>query len=202
MAGMAFNEHRFESSEGTKSTPEPDQKPSYQFHGDKPPAALAHLRDKRCWVAWDYRLKNGKWTKPPINPRTGQLASVTDAETWGTFDEALACMKRHDLAGVGLVLTDDGTITGIDLDHCISDAGTYSELAAEVLDFGETFAEVSPSGEGIRLFALGRVDRALKDDASGVEVYASGRYLTVTGNKVEEASDEIREAPRTLLTPH
>ena len=178
---MTFNEHPFEPSEGNKFTPEPDQKPSYQFHGDIPPAALAHLRDKRCWVAWDYRLKNRKWTKLPFNPRTGQLASVTDAETWGTFDEALACMKRHGLAGVGLVLTDDSEITGIDLDDCISDAGTFSELAAEVLAYDETYAEVSPSGEGIRLFARGRVDRALKEDASGVEVYASGRYLTVTG---------------------
>ena len=57
---------------------------------------------------------------------------------------------------------------------------------------------MSPSGEGIRLFALGKVERALKDDALGVEVYGTGRYLTVTGNRLEEAPDEIREAPRTL----
>ena len=73
---------------------------------------------------WDYRLKDGKWTKPPINPRTGRLASVSDPATWVTFDDALAGMERHGLAGVGLVLTEDGGITGVDLDDCMSDAGS------------------------------------------------------------------------------
>jgi hypothetical protein len=195
---MAFNEHRFETSEGTKSRPEPDQKPPYQFRGDKLPPALEHLRGKKCWVAWSYRLKNGKWTKPPSNPCNGRLASVTEPETWGTFDEALAAIKTHNLSGVGLVLTHDSGMTGIDLDDCIRDASTFSELAREVLAYNETYAEVSPSGEGIRLFARGRIERALKDDTSGVEVYGSGRYLTVTGDQLSGTPQAILEAPRTL----
>ena len=186
------------SPEHTASRPEPDEKPSYRFRGNEPPAALAHLRDKRCWVAWDYRFKNGRWTKPPFNPRTGRLASVTNPKTWGTFDEALASMNKHGLAGVGLVLTREGAIIGIDLDQCISDAGTYSPLAAQVVGYGETYTEFSPSGEGIRLFARGWIDRALIDGPSDVEVYGHNRFMTVTGNQIPDTPHHIQEAPRTL----
>ena len=174
----------------------PDQ-PLYRFDG-KLPTALAHLCDQPRWVAWSYRCKDGRWTKPPIDPRSGRTASVSNPDTWGTFEVALAGMERHGLAGVGLVLTVNDDITGIDLDDCITDAGFYSPLAAEVIEYGETYAEISPSGEGIRIFARGKIDAALKDDKVGIEVYGTGRYLTVTGQQIEGTPSEIREAPRTL----
>jgi hypothetical protein len=172
------------------------ERPPYRFNG-KLPVALAHLRDQPRWVAWDYRLINNRWTKPPFDPRTGRNASVSDPKSWSTFDVALAGMKRHGYAGVGLVLTGDD-ITGGDLDDCITDAGSFSELAAEIIGYGETYAEISPSGEGIRLLALGKVGAAIKNDEKGIEAYSNGRYLTITGNQIEGAPSEIREAPRTL----
>jgi len=177
--------------------PEPDQKPFYHFRGELP-AALAHLRDQPRWVAWNYVRKRGRWTKPPIDARTGRLASVSNPATWATFDVALAGMERHGLAGVGLVLIREDDIGGIDLDHCINDADNLSELAAEIVGYGETYAEISPSGEGIRLFMRGKVAKAMKDDAKGIEVYGTGRYLTVTGQQIPDTPDRIAEAPRTL----
>src|SRR5262245_47867226 len=88
--------------------------------------------------------------------------------------------------------------SGIDLDHCITDAGSLSELAAEIIGYAETYAEISPSGEGIRLFARGSLDAPLANAAPGIEVYGTGRFLTVTGNKMEDAPDAVNEAPRTL----
>jgi hypothetical protein len=172
-------------------------KPTYRYSGHLC-LALAPLRFTPRWVSWDSRLKGGRWTKVPINPRTGRAASVSDPSTWGTFDEALAAIQQFHLTGVGVVLTGDDNLIGIDLDHCISDADSLSEIAAEIAGLAETYAEISPSGEGIRLFARGKIEGALKNDALGIEVYSKGRYLTVTGNKIEEAPDEIKEAPRTL----
>ena len=174
------------------------QKPSYRFEGEAPPAALEHVRDKPCWLGWKYEERNGRSTKPPFNPRTGRHASVSDQATWATFDAALAGMEKHGFAGLGLVLTDDGDITGIDLDHCISDSGSFSNLAAEIISYGETYAEESPSGKGVRLFARGKITQAIKNDALGIEVYGTGRYLTVTGRHIPDTPNEIREAPRTL----
>lgn len=180
-----------------QAAPDPrPEKPACRFTGEIPPA-LAHLRDEPCWVAWGYVWKNGRWTKPPFNPRTGRPASISDPATWATFDVAVDGADRHVLAGVGLVLT-GGDIIGIDLDDCITDAGTFSPLAAEIIGYGESYAEVSPSGEGIRIFIRGKIESALKDDATGVEVYSTGRYLTVTGDQVDGTPSEIRLAPRTL----
>ena len=98
-------------------------KPSYRFAGDSPPPPFASWSDKPRWVAWKYVWRKGKWTKPPINPRTGAMASVSDPMTWGTFADALACMKEHGLAGVGIILSadDEDDLAGGDLDHCVTD---------------------------------------------------------------------------------
>jgi hypothetical protein len=174
-------------------------KPPYRF-GDTRPRALDRLRGRRQWVAWDYAWveKKRKWDKPPRNAHTGKSASINNPFDMGTFDVAVATARRLELAGVGFVLRADDNLTGIDLDHCVTDSGSLSPLAAEVIEYGETYAEYSPSGEGIRIWALGKVESTTKHDAAGVEVYGAGRYLTVTGNQVEGTPDEIREAPRTI----
>jgi hypothetical protein len=173
-------------------------KPAYRFAGDAPPPALAHLRNERRWVAWRYEWRGGKWTKPPIAPATGRAARSNDSTTWGTFDEALTLVsRRKDLAGIGVMLTDDGDLSGADLDHCITDSGSFSPLAADVLELAETYAEVSPSGEGIRLFIRGKAPETFK--LKHVEVYnRQGRYLTVTCRHIDGMPRELAEAPRTL----
>src|SRR5262245_48874507 len=88
-----------QSQEGENTQPEPgltprtppSTKPPYRFAGELP-AALAHLRDQPRWVAWGYRQKGNKWTKPPFNPNTGGHASVSNPATWGTFAQARAAM--------------------------------------------------------------------------------------------------------------
>ena len=172
-------------------------KPVYRFGGQLP-AALVDLRDKPRWVAWDYVGKGNHWTKLPINPHTGRTASVSDPNTWATFDEAHAGMKQYGLAGVGLVLSEADDIAGIDLDDCISEEGALSPLAAEVVGYAETYVEVSPSGQGIRLFTRGKLEKAVKDAANGIEIYSTGRYLTVTGQQFPGTPDRIATASRTL----
>ncbi|WP_188904020.1 hypothetical protein [Caldovatus sediminis] len=53
-----------------------------------------------------------------------------------------------------------------------------------VAAFG-SYAEWSPSGEGVRIFCLARpLARAVTGD--GIELYTAGRYLTVTGHVLTE----------------
>ncbi len=174
-------------------------KPTYQFSGTLPPA-LEPLQHRRQWLTWDHGWNPARtrYDKPPRSAHTGKPASINNLFNLGTFDEAAATARRLGLAGVGFVLEADDDLTGIDLDDCVTDSGSLSPLAAEVIGYGETYAEYSPSGEGIRILALGKVESTTKHDAAGVEVYGTGRYLTVTGNQVEGTPDEIREAPRTI----
>ena len=103
-------------------------------------------------------------------------------ENWLPFPQAVKAFKQNKhLAGVGLVLTADLGLLGIDLDHCLKD-GTPEPWAADIVRKVGSYAEVSPSGEGIRIFAWGRLPGGIDGRKSGnVEMYASGRYLTVTG---------------------
>jgi hypothetical protein len=58
-------------SEGRPPRPRP-------MRGDlsKLPEALAPLTNLSQFVIWRYEFVDGKWTKPPRNPRTKELAST------------------------------------------------------------------------------------------------------------------------------
>jgi hypothetical protein len=160
-------------------------------------AALDELRTIDRWVAWDYRDVKGKRTKIPINPRTGGNAATNAPDTWASYADAERRAIEQNLAGVGIVLS-GGNLIGIDLDKCIGESGDIEPWATEVLALGETYAETSPSGRGIRLFARGSLDKAIAHAPSQVEIYSAGRYLTVTGKHIDGTPEEIRDAPRTL----
>lgn len=117
-------------------------------------------------------------TKRPVNPNTGQLADVTDATTWGTFEDATN--SPHGV-GIGFVFTDSDPFVGIDLD--VSEGAEPSEGQRRIYDGFNTYAEKSLSGRGLHIVAKGRVaEGGIRNSNLGVEVYSSGRYFTFTGN--------------------
>lgn len=191
MAGFGFN---FDAANFVV----PNNKPFVGLPIDMP--AMAYLVGRRQWVAWRYKLEGfGKSTKPPVNPHNGYGASHSSPATWGTYEEALRRCEHDGLAGVGFVLADGDDLSGLDLDGCIdAETGVLDPWAQEIVELGETYAEISPSGIGIRFFALGKVERGVKHDPAGVEVYGKQRFLTVTGNHLPWTPTEIRPAPRTI----
>ena len=76
------------------------------------------LKSIKSWVAWKAMQEDGKKSKVPIDPRTGKKASVINPNNWGSFREALKRCRIDNLDGVGIVLTLDKKIVGIDLDGC------------------------------------------------------------------------------------
>lgn len=158
------------------------------------------MRRRAQWVAWKYEFRNGpdaKPTKPPVSPRSGFPASHSNPATWATYEEARDCAIRRGLPGVGYVLTDDDGICGIDLDNCRDpETGALDEWALEIVNLCETYTEASPSGRGVRLFALGKPGKAVK--RGNVEIYGNKRYLTVTGNHLGDTPLDIKPAPWTL----
>ena len=145
------------------------------------------------------RKRDGKLTKPPISPVTGYFAKHGDPKTWASFDKAFAFAKKNSLPGVGFVLTEHDGYTGIDLDDCRSaETGALDGWVAEIVEYGETYVEVSPSGAGLRLIAAGKIVATVKCDPAHVKIYRSKRYLTITGRHLEGAPTEIRPAPRTI----
>jgi hypothetical protein len=164
-----------------------------------PLAAIEELARYKQWVCWRYEARgDGKPTKVPMDPSTGFGASINRAFNWSTLEHALRTANRREFAGVGFVLTARDPFVGIDLDNCIDEAGALSPLAKELIDLAETYAEISPSGRGIRIFARAEHFDSFNLKGHGIEAYASARYLTVTGNHIASVPASINEAPETL----
>ena len=135
------------------------------------------------WVLWRnvHRTKsNGKvWTKMPFTTM-GSAASSTNPATWCTFDEAAYAYLMGDFDGLGIVL--GGDLHGIDLDDCRDPkTGELNEFATEVVERVHGYAEVSPSGTGLKIFCYTNLDGARTKKEVGVELYKDRRYFTVTG---------------------
>lgn len=161
--------------------------------------ALKELQAIPQWVAWRLTERNGKMTKPPVNPKIGGGASHSDPATWGTYAQARVFAMSRKMAGVGFVLSEDDAYTGVDLDKCRdAQTGIIEPWAAEIVAFAETYTEISPSGTGIRMIVRGKVEATVKCDPAHVEVYRSQRYLTITGDHVAGTPTSIEPAPRTL----
>ena len=178
--------------------------------GSKADATIipAELIERPQWVAWRYEQRSGKTTKAPIDAKSnGRLihAKSNDPTTWASHAEAMAACERHpELAGVGFCFTPDDGLTGIDLDHVIDpETGELKPEAAEILErFHGTYAEVSPSGTGLRLFAFGKPGRSGKNTGKEkwLEVYShpSSRYLTVTGDHWTDSATAVTEQQAAL----
>jgi predicted P-loop ATPase len=105
------------------------------------------------WFQWRPGYGSGK---APLDPRSSKPAAVNDPSTAGTLVDALRKIPAG--GGVGVLLsTAPVDWVCIDLDHVIRD-GQLHELGARAVElFEATYLEVSPSGTGLRAFAVGTV---------------------------------------------
>jgi hypothetical protein len=146
----------------------------------------AELVERKQWICWRYVERDGapKKTKVPFTV-DGEPASTTRPETWSTFDCAVRTAAHSDFAGIGFVFTVDDPFCGVDLD-CIwqSDADEGAPWALRILErFADTYSEVSPSEQGVKIWCRARPPRCGKWPiaAGGIEIYDHSRYFTVTG---------------------
>jgi hypothetical protein len=164
----------------------------------------AKLKAIPQWVVWRYEWSDekDKWDKPPMCVRTGKRASSTDPKTWCNFDTALAAYRKGGWDGIGIVLTAGLGIVGIDLDKCRDRRTKAIEpWAREIIDKAGSYTEISPSGTGIRIIA-----QAAKPEGrcrkGKVEMYATGRYLTITGQHLDGSPRSVVARPKTIKRLH
>ncbi|MEU5765041.1 DNA primase [Streptomyces asoensis] len=183
------------------------ERPCAWCRGDMPITARSDARtcSVRCRVAAHRAAKKrvfplelttrDRWVrrssaKVPLTT-VGKAASSTAPRTWGTYRNATESVAG---VGTGFVLNGDGIVC-IDLDHAIAADGSLKPWAEDIVSLaGETFIEVSASGEGLHIFGYADVRRGRRirrDDGYAVEVYGDRRFIAVTGQR-------FREAPKTL----
>lgn len=173
------------------------------------------LRAHPRWVTWRYELRRerkggGSWklTKVLKNPHTGENASSTDPSTWASFAQAndlVASGRMGGFHGVGWVLSEkqtaDCVVIGVDLDKCVVD-GVIAEWAWEIIRVLDSYTELSPSGQGVRIFIYAALPIGHRSRTGSVEIYSWGRFLTVTGRHVEGTPRTVEQRTNAMLVVH
>ncbi len=160
------------------------------------------LRETPQWVAWRYITRDGKQTKAPVSPHDGSLADSTSIKTWGTFEQAIrACRDDSTLAGIGFVFSADDPYCGVDLDNSIDADGNVKPWATDLLVKLNSYAEVSPSRRGLKVFIRAskpskRCRKAYHD--GGIEIYDRDRFFPVTGEQLKDYPSDINQRQEEL----
>lgn len=143
------------------------------------------------WAVWtaEPRLnKPNKFDKAPRSPATGHKIGANKPELFSTFEHAKNAYETGGYTGVGVLLTGNG-IVGFDIDDYEQTFASNPSVQAWVFEAitdqdNPAYAELSPSGTGLRLFIRGKLpDTGRK--AGSLEVYDNSRFLTITGNTYE-----------------
>jgi putative DNA primase/helicase len=199
----------------TPTTAEVPQQPTQE--GKKTPTYQApifenippRLKTGRHHVVWKPEpRKDDKIGKTPYIARAflanGNLyrASSTKATSWSTYKQAHHAYQSGQFAGIGCVLCND--ITLVDIDHCINQTGEIHPAAQEIIDLLDTYTERSPSGDGFHLFPAGAIPETAKNRYSykgiEIEIYSTGRYSTLTGDRIPGTPQDVQDRQATILT--
>jgi hypothetical protein len=167
----------------------------------------SELKELPQWVLWRYDRKDDDWSKVPYQPDGRRKAKANDPGTWGGFPEVMSRYRseRGNWSGVGYFFAESDPYCGVDLDDCRDpDTGEVSAEAKELIRALETYAEVSPSGTGVKLILRGRRpgDKSVfpvgLPGLGKVEVYSQGRYFAMTGHRLPGATAQIADRQAAL----
>ena len=148
------------------------------------------LKNEGLFCVW----KQTDRGKTPINPVTSAFAKSNNPNTFNTYQVILQYITQYYVRNV------DGKITGglglgifngfsaIDIDDCIVD-GKLSDMAADIVEYVNSYTELSPSGNGIRIIfrtktRINKDTHYINNRNRGLEIYIDGntnKFVTLTG---------------------
>jgi predicted transcriptional regulator len=119
---------------------------------------------------------------------------------------------RDDIDGVGFVFSPEDPYCGVDYDDCFLQDGRLHGVVAEDLDALEGYAEISPSGEGIKVIV--RAEKPGERCKTGnvpwdgeIEIYDRVRFFTITGwvldghEDITDSQTEVEEVYERSFPP-
>jgi primase-polymerase (primpol)-like protein len=159
------------------------------------------LKETHGWVLWHYVWKEGKkkWDKPPVG-LDGVPINAHDPQNWMDFATVYQAYRKGDFDGIGFDLNAQENLVGVDLDNCIED-GAIEHRAQGIVEELGSYVERSPSGEGLRILGFGK----LKNDGrkkGNIEMYDEGRYLTITGHRLDASAVDLQDFDEALNAVH
>ena len=143
------------------------------------------LISKGLWCCWK-RTEKGK---VPFDCLKSTMAKSNDKNTFYSFDVASKYVQYYDGLGIGIF----NGFSAIDIDSCIEN-DVISDMAQEIIDYCQSYTEISPSGTGIRIIfkANKKIDfdkniYYINNRKIKLEIYIEGvtnKFVTITGNTI------------------
>lgn len=165
------------------------------FAGENIPASL---KAAKRWAPWEavWNAKRQKMDKIPHHTKAPFYGlSTARPENWYTYEQALKALQENPakFAGLGYVMTAPHGLVGVDLDDCVSAEKGIAPWAQQIVDDLQSYTEISPSGNGLRVWTTGETPQDYVDHAVGIEVYSGHepRFLTVTGQRLTTSPDAV-----------
>jgi predicted P-loop ATPase len=160
------------------------------------------IRNLPGWLVWRFEYDDAQ-AKPRKVPyytsgqrRHGVQGRPEDRQQLTTFDAARSAAARKGFDGVGFALMPEWGVVALDFDNCMVDGGVHPVVERLVAG---TYAEYSPSGEGVRAFMRGDLgnNKSISLVEFGFETFSSKGFVTFTGNVLDIT--EMLGAEDTLL---
>jgi hypothetical protein len=179
--------------------------------------AVAELAAINRWVVWKLEHVKGrpKPTKVPYLPAARRKASSTNPRTWNDFDTCWRSAFVDGAAhGIGVVVDGSDDLMAADLDDCIHESDVVKPWARVAVRKLNSYAERSPSGRGLRVFFRSPRDgvdwgtkengnpkggRTIAFQGGHLELYRFERFLTVTGDHLEETPETINHVGSEII---
>jgi hypothetical protein len=161
------------------------------------PPVLAPLTNEKRWMGWKWvETKDGR-TKPPFQGRwPDRFANSKDPKTWCDLTACMQAYVQNKVDGIGFALL-DSNIAAIDIDDCRDpQTSKLHPWAADVVARSGSYAEITPSNQGIRVLGLatgGKLHRKFSVvDGVSCELYRGAeRYITITGQQIGAATELV-----------
>ena len=176
----------------------------YPIDSEEIPEELKRLNR---WLGWNWTRsdKADKWTKKPVNARTGRYGTSTARETWSSFTEAIDGVQTGRCDGIGIALgEDDGvSLAGVDVDDCRDVlTGNLSDIAKDIIATMDSYTEVSPSQTGVKIFCIVSEPpgKPTTNPERSVEIYSSARFFVVTGQHIKNTPATVENRQDELMT--
>lgn len=155
------------------------------------------LNDLKAYPQWICH-KN----KEPYS-REEYRVSPTDPKNHLDYKEAESICKSKGHTGLGFVLTDTNPFCCVDIDHCIDpESRELKPEAQKIVDALDTYVEYSPSGLGLHIWLKTSQPKLPRTRyelfGCPIEVYSTGRYITITGKHYPGTPTEIRKRGKRL----
>lgn len=157
------------------------------------PDQVGRLQRFLPWVARARAGSPDRVSKVPVR-RLGRKLYPTrpdEPATWISFEAAQAEVVQGHADGIGMCLPDGLCV--VDIDHVLHD-GVLNAETRQLVERSRTWSEISPSSTGLHLWFA--TDAPLRSGrAGGLELLATGRFVTITGRDLPGTVRTIAPLP-------